>query len=165
MRRVLRVGAWALLGILGCASAALGYVYWALPRVAATNLELHAADSSEALARGKYLAENVAICMDCHSTRDFSRYSGPVDPSTHGVGGEVFGHARGFPGEIVAGNITPDNKTGIGAWSDAQLAQAITGGVAADGRALFPLMNYAGFSQLCRSDRRDLRLSAHGSSG
>ena len=33
-------------------------------------------------------------------------------------------------------NITPDSATGIGAWSDAEIARAIRAGVSRDGRAL-----------------------------
>ena len=32
----------------------------------------------ERVERGKYLANNVAVCLDCHSTRDFTKFSGPV---------------------------------------------------------------------------------------
>ncbi|HLG41154.1 MAG TPA: hypothetical protein VI461_15840, partial [Chitinophagaceae bacterium] len=47
------------------------------------------------LKRGKYLTVHVAMCLDCHSTRDFSKYSGPVTPGTEGGGGEEFGQKLG----------------------------------------------------------------------
>ena len=34
----------------------------------------------ELLARGTYLAENVLLCNDCHSERDWTLYSGPPKP-------------------------------------------------------------------------------------
>ena len=39
------------------------------------------------LERGKYLANHVAVCMDCHSTRDWSKYAGPIIAGTLGKGG------------------------------------------------------------------------------
>jgi hypothetical protein len=39
-------------------------------------------------------------------------------------------------GTLWARNITPDSATGIGGWSDAQIARAIRAGVSQDGRAL-----------------------------
>ena len=37
------------------------------------------ADSiQKVLDHGKYLATNVAMCIHCHSQRDFTKYAGPV---------------------------------------------------------------------------------------
>lgn len=156
MKRALRVGLWMLAALIPCLGAAVLYVYFGLPRVEPANQQIHAATSGSAIERGQYLAEHVAICMDCHSQRDYSRFSGPLIESSKGQGGEVFGHAFGLPGELVAANITPDRETGVGSWSDAELTQAITAGVTPDGRALFPFMNYMNFSQMCRSDMEAL---------
>ena len=46
-------------------------------------------------------------------------------------------------------DITP---AGIGRWSDGELARALTSGVSADGRALFPLMNFPAYSAMCERD-------------
>jgi hypothetical protein len=91
------------------------------------------------LDRGRYLANHVAVCMDCHSTRDWSYFSGPLVPGTLGKGGERFDEATGLPGVVVSTNITP---AAIGEWSDGELHRAITGGLRPDGTALFPLMPY-----------------------
>lgn len=99
--------------------------------------------------RGKYLAEHVAICVDCHSSRDPSRYSAPVVPGTLGQGGFRFGPEMGLPGEIYARNITP---AGIGDWSDGEVLRAMTEGVSRDGTALFPLMPYKDYAKLCQED-------------
>ncbi len=99
--------------------------------------------------RGKYLANNVAVCMDCHSTRDWTLVSGPIVPGTEGKGGDRFDESMGMPGTIYARNITP---AGIGDWTDGELYRAITSGVSKDGRALFPLMPYEAFSKLSDDD-------------
>ena len=49
-------------------------------------------------------------------------------------------------------NITPDKETGIGAWTDEQIATAITTGKRPDGRQLAPIMNYASFTYLTKED-------------
>jgi mono/diheme cytochrome c family protein len=38
----------------------------------------------ESIARGAYLANNVAACFDCHSNRDFKYFAGPVTPGMKG---------------------------------------------------------------------------------
>jgi len=48
-------------------------------------------DSVKAMVeRGDYLVNHVAGCLDCHSKRDFKKFSGPVIYGTEGVGGFVF---------------------------------------------------------------------------
>lgn len=103
----------------------------------------------ERIARGAYLALNVAACVDCHSDRDFSRFSGPVMSGTEGKGNAPFGRELGIPGTVFARNITP---AAVGEWSDGELIRAITEGVNAGGEALFPVMPYQAFAKMCRSD-------------
>jgi mono/diheme cytochrome c family protein len=45
----------------------------------------------QVIKRGEYLTLHVAMCLGCHSKRDFSKYSGPVEPGSEGGGGEEFG--------------------------------------------------------------------------
>ncbi|MGE3274058.1 MAG: c-type cytochrome [Vicinamibacterales bacterium] len=102
------------------------------------------------LARGEYLFEHVAICVDCHSTRDWSRFGGPVTPGTEGRGGDGFTHdLLPVPGDFYAKNITP---AALGEWSDGEILRAVTTGVSKDGTALFPIMPYQNYAQLDRDD-------------
>ncbi len=73
------------------------YVKMALPNVGpAPDITV---DKSEAsIARGKYLATSVMVCMDCHSMRDVNEFSMPMDPATLGSGGQRFDENEGFPG-------------------------------------------------------------------
>jgi hypothetical protein len=96
--------------------------------------------SPERLARGRYLANSVSGCMHCHSEHDWKTPGGPAVESKFGAG-EVF-PVDGLPGTVVAPNLTPDSATGVGTWSDDQLARAIREGIGHDGRTLFPLMPY-----------------------
>ncbi|HSU28634.1 MAG TPA: c-type cytochrome [Chitinophagaceae bacterium] len=105
------------------------------------------------LARGEYLVTHVTPCLDCHSKRDFTQYSGPVMPGSEGMGGEVFDQKlAGLPGTIYAKNITPDPETGIGTWTDDEIYRAITQGISKKGDTLFPIMPYADFNHMAKSD-------------
>jgi len=105
----------------------------------------------ERLARGEYLALNVADCMVCHAEHDWTAHDAPVLPNTLGAGQDM-NMLKGFPGKVYAPNITPDRETGAGSWSDDQLARAIREGVGHDGRALFPFMQYADFRIMSDED-------------
>jgi hypothetical protein len=110
----------------------------------------------ERLARGKYLAETVANCLECHSERDWTRYVPVVKEGTQGKGGECFTEREGVPGTVCAANITPDVETGIGGWTDGELMRAIREGVSKDGRALFGMMPYQEFRSMSDEDVRSL---------
>jgi cytochrome c553 len=58
--------------------------------------------------------------------------------------------------DISARNITPDVETGIGSWSDDEIARAIREGVRKDGTALFPLMPYLDFAALDDEDVKSI---------
>lgn len=108
--------------------------------------------ASVRVARGEYLANNVAGCMDCHSKRDFSQYSGPLVPGTEGGGGFMFNDSVGVPGMIYSRNITPDNETGIGTWTDDDILKAVTQGISKRGDTLFPLMPYVSYNHMAKED-------------
>ncbi len=105
--------------------------------------------SQERIERGKYLANSVMVCMDCHSERDWSLYAGPPVESTLGQGGEVFNQEMGLPGSYIARNITP---YGIGDWTDGEVLRAIAAGVNKHGQALFPIMPYPAYGTLDKED-------------
>lgn len=106
--------------------------------------------SAEEIERGRYLATHVAVCMDCHSTRNWEYFAGPIKAGTLGKGGEVFDESTGLPGLMISKNITPH---GLGRWSDGEVFRAITGGLQQDGDALFPLMPYDAYRTM---DERDI---------
>src|SRR5579862_644019 len=103
----------------------------------------------ERLARGRYLANYVMGCTDCHSEHDWKAAGAPAVESKLGAG-QVFPGM--FPGTVVAPNLTPDPATGAGAWTDDHLARAIREGIGNDGRALFPLMPYENFRGMSDED-------------
>jgi mono/diheme cytochrome c family protein/cytochrome c2 len=100
--------------------------------------------------RGAYLV-TIGHCMECHSA--WSR--GVSDFKTGlGRGGRDFSEA-GFVGS-KASNITSDRTAGIGAWSDQEIARAITHGIGRDGRMLKPPMAFAYYAGLKDTDIGDI---------
>lgn len=105
----------------------------------------------ERLARGKYIAESVSACVDCHSPHDWTKHDSPIPPGME-MSGEDMSILKGLPGRVVAPNLTPDMETGAGSWSDDALARAIREGIGHDGRTLFPLMPYENFLHMTDED-------------
>lgn len=136
-----------LAGLLLLLVAGIIYVKAALPKIAAAP-ELKIERTATRIERGKYLANHVTVCMDCHSTRDWSQYAGPLSGALGG-GGEEFTQEMGFPGKFYAPNITPYT---LASWTDGEVFRAVTTGVNKNGKALFPVMGYHRFGQLDKED-------------
>lgn len=90
------------------------------------------------LDRGRYLAR-VGNCAGCHTA----------------PGGRAFAGGRRLLSEFGVfhtPNITPDDATGIGTWSDDDLWNALHHGERADGAALYPACPYPSFTLVTRKD-------------
>jgi mono/diheme cytochrome c family protein len=132
--------------LLIAAACGYGYLMFAFPKVPAAPVVKFDA-SPERLARGKYLNDHVVLCTQCHTLRDWTKFSGPNKPDVAGAGGEPFPLGEG--GTLYSKNITP---AAIGAWTDGELLRAVTQGVAKDGTSLFPLMPYPHFGAMSEED-------------
>lgn len=138
----------AVIAIIVAIAGLLGYVKLALPNVGNPE-DIKVELNAERINNGMYLANSLYVCMDCHSTRDWSKFSGPIVENTLGKGGEVFNQDMGFPGEYYAKNITPQ---ALQSWTDGEILRAITSGVNKQGKALFPVMPYLNYGQLDREE-------------
>jgi len=127
---------------------ALGYLKLALPNVGKPE-ELKIVATPEMIARGAYLANHVTVCIDCHSKRDWTKFSGPPIAGTEGMGGDAFTKEFGFPGSFYAKNITPE---GVGKWTDGELLRAVSCGVNRDNKAFFPVMPYPYYGHMDKED-------------
>jgi mono/diheme cytochrome c family protein len=99
---------------------------------------INASTDSAVILRGKNIVFSSGHCMDCHSNRnnDSLLNLGQDIPLTGGV---VFD----LPvGKIYAKNITPDVETGIGKYTDAEIARALRYGVHPDGTVVFDFMPF-----------------------
>lgn len=148
MKKLIKI----ILGLTGVLLLIIGllltYVKTMLPDIDPAP-EMKVELTAENIERGKYLANHVMLCMDCHSTRDWGLFSGPMISGTEGKGGETFDQTLGFPGKFIAPNLTPFNLMN---WTDGELFRAITSGVTKDGRALFSIMPHHNYGTLDRKD-------------
>ena len=133
-------------------TVAASYVKFALPDVGDAP-ELKVEITPERVKNGEYLAMHVSMCMDCHSTRDWSKFAGPLVEGTIGKGGEEFNEDMGFPGTFFSRNITPFNLKN---WTDGEIFRVITTGVNKSGRALFPVMPYLYYGKMDKEDVYDI---------
>lgn len=148
MKTFLRILLYLLIAVVIIVGCGLLYVKNALPNVGPPP-DITIEGTPAQIERGEYLANTVMLCMDCHSERDWSLYSGPTVAGTFGQGGEVFDEKMGFPGTYIAPNITPYN---LGEWTDGEIFRAVTSGVSKDGRALFPIMPHPNYGKMDRED-------------
>jgi cytochrome c553 len=148
MKRLLKILGILLLLIVLAVAGAIGYVTAALPDIdAPTDLKVEL--TPERIERGRYLANSVCVCMDCHAQRDWDLFAGPPKPGTAGAGGDKFDRSMNFPGEFYAKNITP---YALKEWTDGELYRAITSGVSKDGHPFFPVMPYPNYGKLATDD-------------
>lgn len=92
--------------------------------------------------RGRYLVNGPAHCADCHTpTENIAETEGIKDRSL--VGG--FG-INIDPGIFYAPNITPDEETGIGKYSDGQLYRMLRYNIRHDGQAAIDFMPFINMS-------------------
>lgn len=111
-----------------------------------TNAGVAMAQSAASVERGKYLMESVVACGNCHMARG-EKGQPLFDKGLSG--GLVFDEP---PFKAYASNITPDPDTGIGKWSDAQLATAIREGVRPDKSIIGPPMPIEFYRSLSDAD-------------
>jgi mono/diheme cytochrome c family protein len=102
---------------------------------AAAGIASSSALAQNAIERGEYLVNGIAACGLCHTPRN---PDGTFDMSRQLSGGPQTWDRPSY--KVKGSNITPDNVTGIGKWSDEGIRRAITGGVRPDEVPLAPVM-------------------------
>jgi len=120
-----------------------GMMFWSAVFNPDTRFEPDTSKSAE-WNRGAYLAEALAHCGECHTPRNLAF---------------ALDNRKKFAGALAAGwrafNITSDKQTGIGGWSDGQLASYLsTGHATGHGTASGPMGEAVdhSFSQLVPED-------------
>lgn len=152
MKKFLKVITYLLGAVVIIVIGGVAFLQFGFPKVDPAE-EITIESTPDRIARGAYLANHVTVCVDCHSTRDFSQFSGPPVPGTLGAGGDRFDHGMGLPGVFFAKNITPH---GISDYTDGELFRLITTGVTNDGRSMFPLMPYSSYGKMDAEDIYDI---------
>jgi len=101
--------------------------------------------------RGAYLA----AIMDCGGCHTPGYLLGNPDMARFVAGSDV-GFFIPELGYFYPPNLTPDDETGLGKWSRADIVKAVTTGVRPDGRILSPIMPWHSYSQLTPEDAGSL---------
>ena len=96
------------------------------------------AEPQSLVERGRYLA-TAADCVACHTAINGQPYAGgrPIETPF---------------GVIYSRNLTPDVKTGIGDWSDADFYRALHKGLSRNGSHLYPAFPFTYFTQISQDD-------------
>jgi mono/diheme cytochrome c family protein len=101
------------------------------------------------LERGSYLINGIVACGNCHTPQG---PEGPL-PGMELAGGLVI-EEEAFT--VRTPNIAPDQETGIGRWTDAQIIAAIREGRRPDGRIIGPPMPISLYRRMSDRDVRAL---------
>jgi mono/diheme cytochrome c family protein len=150
----------------------------AVAAVAAVFAQSTAKPSQDLIDRGRVLV-TTGGCGDCHSPKTFTAQgpveteelrlsghpaneklpllpNGVVGPGKWGaLGSESFTAWYGPWGVSFAANLTPDEKTGLGAWTDEQFIKAMrTGKHRGFGRPIMPPMPWPNLAQQSDEDLR-----------
>ena len=100
--------------------------------------DIHASFDPQVIERGRYIAYGAGHCVNCHtSNKELKDVEAGKQPPM--AGGHVFEIP---PGTFYTPNLTPDRETGIGRYSDQELARVIRYGVMPDNRAAIPFMEF-----------------------
>ena len=95
-------------------------------------------EASDARARGAYLAR-LGNCRACHTAPGDEPFAGgrPIDTPQ---------------GRFYAPNLTPDEATGLGAWSEVEFRRAMREGIGRRGEPLYPVFPYTHFAAMSDQD-------------
>ncbi len=125
-------GLLGLLTILTCVVLALVawiQLSWDRDHDAHPAPRLRASQDPALIKQGEYVVRALAHCGDCHSPKGQEGHMPGQEPNM--VGGRVF-DVPVF-GRFVSVNLTSDRKTGLGDWTDEEIARVLRNGVSRDG--------------------------------
>jgi len=103
--------------------------------------------------RGAYMIELLG-CGSCHTNGAFDGEPDMTRALAGSDTGIAFTNPVGdeYPGIVYPSNITPDEETGIGSWSDWQIANAIRSGIGRHGERHIATMPWQGYARLTDED-------------
>lgn len=131
MKKLLVAGAGLIVGFIAIVVAAVMYYQLSWPPTFpdTPRPQLEASSDAAVIARGEYLFHVAAHCTQCHSPMQ-EHWDKEVGQRSAPKGGTEI--PMGPMGIFRPPNITPDIATGVGAWSDADLARVIVHGIRPD---------------------------------
>jgi mono/diheme cytochrome c family protein len=115
--------------------------------LAALSMSAISAKAETLVERGEYLA-HIMDCGGCHHTGAFTPQPNLETP----LAGSDIGFEMPGMGVFYPPNLTPDEETGLGKWTDEQIIAAFTAGVRPDGRQLAPMMPWMSYAHINAED-------------
>lgn len=111
------------------------------------------AGNPDAVARGGYIVNQLSGCPACHTPHvNGSFVEGERTDAYLGGGLRIDDDEAGL--HVAIPNISPDEQTGIGGWTDDQILRGIRDGVGRDGALLMPPMPFTSFGRMSDDDAR-----------
>jgi mono/diheme cytochrome c family protein len=99
---------------------------------------------------GGYLARHVGLCGECHTPRSGLRSA----PDMNRLFAGMPKPPKGFPAN--PSNLTPDEATGIGKWSEEDFIRTLRTGVNPTGHAMSPFMPWPEIKRMSDDDLRSI---------
>src|SRR5439155_7003846 len=118
--------------------------------VAALAVPAFAQTRTDLVERGRYLVETIGVCGHCHTPQQVKDGRQVDLPGMHLAGG--YGFDGPVLGRWVGANITSDPETGIGGWTEVQIATAIREGRRPNGSIIGPPMPFAHYRKISDAD-------------
>lgn len=143
LKRILKILAWIVGAIIVLIIALVLYINatWDKP-VSRRVPQMTAPRDSAHIVRGEFLFKNSATCWMCHGPN-----RSPNGPPSGGAVEDLRDLGPGF-GVWYIPNITADEETGIGKWTDGELVRLLREGIKKNGRPVFimPAERFNGLS-------------------
>ena len=95
---------------------------------------------------GRYLANHVSLCGDCHTPRGGLQQKADMD--------RLFAGDASSPFPVNPANLTPDDETGIGRWTEEDFLRALRTGVNPRGDSIHPFMPWRELRRIRDDDLR-----------
>lgn len=111
--------------------------------------------SRDTVLRGKYMVELLG-CGSCHTDGALVGDPNPQRALAGSNVGIAFSNPLGDrrPGIVYPSNLTPDVKTGLGAWTDEQIVAAVRAGQGRHGTRRISVMPWQGYAKLSPEDAK-----------
>lgn len=141
IRNILKWTGITILSLVACVAIATAFLFHRTYDAPYPNIK--ASKDPVLIARGKHLVQGPAHCGGCHGARNATAKDNNVAPDAPLSGGFTFKLPLG---DFYMPNLTSDPETGLGRFTDGEIARTLRYGVRRDGKAALPFMPFQNLS-------------------
>lgn len=116
------------------------------------------ANADDSIARGQYLV-NLLGCGRCHTEGYLTGNEATgafLAGSQLGIAYTAYSEDDSNPGIVFPSNLTGDDETGLGTWSEEEVLRAITTGIVKGGHERLIVMPWPNYTALTQTDLTDI---------